>query len=84
MRRPDNFDVLREMSARGGNIQIAPLNNILRMQKVKLGTQITIGVGGDVLTGITMGKFVGGLLLADRDEFTAIQLELDTQFDKKV
>lgn len=72
----NNFDVLKKMGERGKNIQMAPLGNITNMQKVKAGTQITIGFAGDVITGITFGRFVGGLILADKEEFDAIKSEL--------
>jgi hypothetical protein len=48
----NNFDVLKRMSADGCDIRLASGNNILNMKKVKAGTQITIGVEGDVLNAI--------------------------------
>jgi hypothetical protein len=75
----NSFDVLKAMAESNGKIQLAPLSNILRMHKVKAGTQLTIGVGGDVITGLTFGEFVGGLILADKTEFDATAARLDKE-----
>lgn len=73
----NNFDVLKAIGERNGSIQLAPLSNIINMKKVKAGTQITIGVGGDVIFGIMEGKYVGGLILADKAQFDAIKEEME-------
>lgn len=74
--KPNSFDVLKTMSEESQDIRLAPLSNILRVQKVKAGTQITIGVAGDVIAGIANGDFVGGLYLADRKQFEETQERL--------
>lgn len=74
--KPTSFDVLKAMSAANKDIRLAPLSNILRVQKTKLGTQITIGVEGDVIGAIARGDFVGGLILADKRQFRQMEEEL--------
>jgi hypothetical protein len=73
----NNFDVMKEMAKRNGKIMLSPLNNITNVRKVKAGTQITIGVAGDVVGKIALGEMVGGLILCDKAEFDAIKIEMD-------
>ena len=79
MTKVNSFDVLKEMSARNMSIQLAPLDNITEARKVKAGTKVTIGIGGDVVGSILNNKFVGGLILADRKEFEAVRKELEAR-----
>jgi antitoxin (DNA-binding transcriptional repressor) of toxin-antitoxin stability system len=67
--RANSFDVLKAMSLANKDIRLAPLSNILRIQRVKAGTQVTIGFEGDVVAGLANGRFVGGLILADAREY---------------
>jgi hypothetical protein len=69
MPRPNNFDVMKAMCAANRKIQIAPLGNILRMRKTKRGTEVTIGVSGDIIMELMAGDYVGGLILCDKAEF---------------
>ena len=48
----NNFDVMKRMSDEDQDIRLAGLGNIISMKKVKAGTQITLGVQGDVLVTI--------------------------------
>jgi hypothetical protein len=75
----NNFDVLKAMSRANGKIQLAPLANIISVRKVKAGTQVTIGVAGDLVADFARGRFVGGLVLADREEFELTAKEIDGQ-----
>ena len=74
--RPNGFDVLKAMSVANKDIRMAPLSNILRVQLTKAGTQITIGFEGDVVGAIANGRFVGGLILADAQQFAETEREL--------
>lgn len=72
-----NFDVLKEMGKRNLDIRLSPLDNITRLQRTKAGTQVTIGVAGDVVAALGVNhKFVGGLLLADREQFESVRAEM--------
>ena len=56
---------------------LSPLDNIVNLKKVKHGTQVTIGVAGDLVAALGIEhKFVGGLILADKDEFNALKSEM--------
>jgi hypothetical protein len=72
----NNFDVMKRMCEFDRDIRLAPLGNIIRLQKTKAGTQITIGVEGDVVAAIANGRLVGGLILADKAEFDQTKREL--------
>lgn len=73
----NNFDVLRAMGDAEQDIRVAPLSNVIYMQRTKKGTQITIGVDGDVVAGLAKGRFVGGLILADKEQFEAMRRALE-------
>jgi hypothetical protein len=75
----NNFDVLKRMAERSLKLQLAPLGNIGNMKATKKGTQLTIGVAGNVISGIMAGEFVGGLVLADRAEFEALKREMEKE-----
>lgn len=79
MAEVSNFDVLKRMSERSMDIRLAPLSNIIQMKKVKAGTQVTIGCPGDVITGLTFNQFVGGLLLADQEQFDRTKAEMEAE-----
>ena len=73
----NNFDVLKEMGVRDMKVGLSPLDNIVNLKKVKHGTQVTIGVAGDLVAALGIEhKFVGGLILADKDEFNALKSEM--------
>jgi hypothetical protein len=73
-----HFDICRALAAADKNIQIAPLENITSLRKVKAGTQVTIGVPGDLVKAIGLqNKYVGGLLLIDREEYLSMKAELE-------
>ena len=74
---PNNFDVLKRMSDEDQDIRLATLANILSMKKVKAGTQIVLGVEGDVLIGILEGKFGGCFLLYDWKQFTETRKKME-------
>lgn len=75
----NNFDVLARMSERNRKVQLAPLSNVTRAKAVKRGSEINIGASGNVIAGILNGKFVGGLILADRAEFESVKAELERE-----
>lgn len=77
MPKPNSFDVMKTMAARNGKIMLVPLGNVTEARKVKAGCHITIGAPEQVMTGIALGQYYGGLLLADKDEFERVQKELE-------
>jgi hypothetical protein len=70
MKEVGHFDILKRMSEENLDIRLAPLENVTYLRKVKAGTQVTIGVAGNVVHAIGVeGKFVGGLILADKEQY---------------
>lgn len=80
----NNFDVLKRMGSRSGKVQLAPLGNIISAKMVKAGTQVTIGVGGNIIHGIMNGEYVGGLILADKAEFEATKSEMEAEASPEI
>lgn len=79
-----SFDVLKAMVDEDNKgITLAPLNNLVRAKKTKHGTEVTIGVGGDVIAGIMRGDYVGGLLLADKKAFDVVRTRLDFKLNRE-
>lgn len=77
----NNFDVLKRMGETcGDKLQLAPLGNIVNLRKVKAGTEVTIGVAGDVVAALGIEqRFVGGLILADKATFDALKVEMQRE-----
>lgn len=73
-----HFDICKAMALEGLDIRIAPMDNVLNLRKVKAGTQVTIGVEGDLVAAIGVeNKFVGGLLLMDREQYFSVKKRLE-------
>ena len=75
----NNFDVLKRMSTDDKDIRMATLENVVHMRKVKAGTQVTLGVEGDVITGIMNGKFGGCFLLYDWEQFQETKKKIESE-----
>ena len=75
----NNWDVLKVMSARGMDIGLAPLSNIERLNFVKRkgGTLVQIGYPGNILAKIVRGGYLGGLILADAEQYEQVRKELE-------
>ncbi len=78
MSNAGHFDICKAMALANKDIRIAPLENVTNLRKVKAGTQVTIGIAGDLVAAIGLhNKYVGGLLLINRDEYFAMKRELE-------
>ncbi len=74
------FEILGVMCDRNMDIRLSTLDNITNMQVTKRGdTELKIGVHGDVLNQIWRGQLVGGLLLANKEQFDQIKAELEAK-----
>lgn len=74
------FDVFAEMvRTNNKKIELAPLNNVLRMNRTKQGDQITIGTADGTMVKIYSGKVRGGLVLCDSEEFERVKAELESR-----
>lgn len=80
MKLVNNFDVLKRMGEKGLDIRLAPLGNITNLRKVKAGTQVTMGIEGNLVAALGIdNKFVGGLILADREQFDRVKMEIEAE-----
>lgn len=76
-KKVNTFDVMKLMSERNLDIRLSNLNHITNLTRTKQGTLVTFGVPGDLVAAIGIhGRFVGGLILCDRDQYRAIEEEL--------
>jgi hypothetical protein len=78
-----HFDICREMAKRGMDIRMSLLENVtnLSYSKRTKGTTVSIGIDGNLVGAIFNNKFVGGLLLCDREQYFAIKKELGRCLD---
>jgi len=78
--RINPFNVFSRMVERDDKaLTMAALGNITELRKVKAGTNVTIGVAGDVVGAIYNGKYVGGLILCDKKRFDVVKAELERE-----
>ena len=83
-RKPGHFAICAEMAERGLDIRMSLLENVtnLRYSNLTKGTTVSIGVDGNLVAAIGIEqKFVGGLLLCDREQYFAIAKELEIAND---
>lgn len=74
------FEVFLRMTKEDDqSLKLAPLNNILRAQATKAGTQVTIGVAGNICGQILNGDFVGGLILCDKTRFRELKAQMEME-----
>lgn len=71
----NNFDVLKLMSAENKDIRL--MTDVLSMRKVSAGTQITVGVSGDVIGAITSDQLHACLLLYDKKQFEDLKAVME-------
>ena len=76
MTAPDNFEVLWQMAVRDKDIRLAPLDNIIALDKKKGRCIVTIGVDEATLMDLLANKMVGGFIAADKKQFDALKKEL--------
>lgn len=80
MNKVGHFDICKVMCERDMDIKVAPLDNVTNLRKVKGGTQVTIGVAGDEVAAIGLeNRYVGGLLLINREQYFSIKKELESE-----
>ena len=58
--------------------RLAPISNIMSARKTKHGTQITMGIGDDIVGKIMNDELVGGFIFCDRKHFREVQEKLET------
>lgn len=80
MSKIGHFDICKAMALGNMNIVMAPLDNVTDIRKVKAGTNVTIGIAGDYVAAIGLqNKYVGGLLLCDREQYFSTKAQLECE-----
>ena len=63
----NNFDVLKRMAAEDKDIRLG--TDVLNMKAVKAGSQITMGIEGNVLAQLMFGELNACLILYNKKQF---------------
>lgn len=85
MSKINNFDVFKRMAEDNNQaMQLAPLGNLIGAKMTKAGTQVTLGVAGNVVTGLTMGTYVGGLILCGKEGFGRTKAKMEEELAQEV
>jgi hypothetical protein len=63
----NNFDVLKRMAAENKDIRLG--TDLLNMKAVKAGSQITMGIEGNVLAQLMFGELNACLILYNKKQF---------------
>jgi hypothetical protein len=85
-RKPGHFEICREMAKRNMDIRMSLLENVTNISYSKRtqGTTVSIGIDGNLVGAIALEhKFIGGLLLCDKEQYFAIAKELEEVGDAK-
>jgi len=73
-----SFDVFKRMAETEDEIFLAPLNNIHRMQILKGGYgKVIIWVDRETIEGLRLGRFCGGLFLANVDAYNRVKADME-------
>jgi hypothetical protein len=74
-----HFQICSEMAKRNMDIRMSLLENVthLSYSKRTQGTTVSIGIDGNLVGAIAKGDFVGGLLICNKEQYLALQKELD-------
>ena len=73
----NNFDVLKRMSAENKDIRVGV--DVLSMKNVNAGTQVTIGIAGNVVTPIFMGELHACLLIYNKKQFNEVKEAIEAE-----
>jgi hypothetical protein len=73
----NNFDVLKRMAADNKDIRLG--NDFLGAKAVKAGSQVTIGIAGNVLAQIMTGELRCCLILFNKEEFNEIKKKMECE-----
>ena len=63
----NNFDALKRMAAENKDIRLG--TDVLNMKAVKAGSQITMGIAGNVLAQLMFGELNACLILYNKKQF---------------
>ena len=83
MSKVSNFDVLKVMSERNLKIKLSPLSNVVSAKANTHGGIIEIGVDSESAMDLLASNSVGGLIIADKEQFDLIKFELEAKNNEK-
>jgi hypothetical protein len=70
----NSFDVLKKMA--DDNLDIRLGVDVVQATKCRLGTQVTMGIAGDVVGSLVTGELIACLLLYNRKQFNETKEKL--------
>jgi hypothetical protein len=73
----NNFDVLKRMAAENKDIRLG--TDVLNMKAVKAGSQITMGIAGNVLSQLMFGELNACLILWDKKQFNELKTAMEAE-----
>jgi hypothetical protein len=73
----NNFDVLKRMSSE--NLDIRMGTDFLGAKAVKAGSQVTMGIAGNVLAQITFGELNACLIIFNKKQFNELKAKMEAE-----
>jgi hypothetical protein len=70
----NNFDVLKRMASENKDIRVG--TDVLNMKAVKAGSQVTMGIAGNVLAPIMYGELCACLIIYDKKQFNQVKADM--------
>jgi hypothetical protein len=70
----NNFDVLKQMCIQNLDIRLGV--DVLSLKRVKAGTQVLMGVGGDVVGPMFVGELTACLIIYNKKQFDETKASL--------
>jgi hypothetical protein len=71
----NNFDVLKRMAAENLDIRLG--TDVVRVKKVKAGTEVTVGIGCDAVGSIAVGDLHVCLILFSKKQFDWVKEKIE-------
>lgn len=72
----NNFDVLKQMAADNKDIRLG--TDVVQLKKVKAGTEVTVGIGGDVVGSVYAGDLNVCLILFNKKQFDDLKSQMES------
>lgn len=73
----NNFDVLKRMAQENKDIRMG--TDLLNMKAVKAGSQITMGIAGNVLAALMLGELKACLILFSKKQFDELKAQMEAE-----
>jgi len=81
MKRLSTFDVLDRMASDDKDIRVG--TDVLSAKRVKAGTQVTMGIAGDAVSGLLSQKYVYWLLIFDKEQYDETRAVMESEGRKR-